>query len=856
MRRFEPRSYAALVNVGVVIADLLFVGLALLVTRQTLELRHAAARTDAQNLARLLETGLTSSFDRIDQCLQTVADEHRRIGAGVINGSDFEGLLARQKERTPDLLSLRVLGPEGATRAGSPLIDDPVSLADQDFFVALRDHPELELVVSRPVTGRIMRTPLLGFSRRLSGPDGSFQGVVTGTVALARLEELLSQVDVGKHGVISLRWQDLSLVAQRGVLGGAPVPVGDRRISPELEAIGAGQRTEATYRARAVYDGTWRTWSFRKVGRFPLFLNVGLAQNDYLAQWQRQTVVVWLLVAGVVALSVVAALYGRTAWRRRIRYERLLLERTERLRESEERFRTAFSTSPDPIGLTRLADGTMLMVNEGFTRMTGYREDEVLGRTSVELGLWEDPADREELAAALRRDGRVVNLEMRLRDRQGRTQRGLISARRIEMGGEALILILIRDITAWKAAEAERDRLQLEVQQAQRLEGIGRLAGGVAHDFNNLLTVILAAVEALRGEAKALGPRAREDLEQVEAAAERARDLTRQLLAFARKQVIAPIPLDLAQAVRASGKLLRRMLGEDVVLQLQLERDLWPVLADPAQLEQVIFNLAVNARDAMPGGGRLEISACNAEVRLPAEAGEGDRAAGQWVRLRVKDSGSGMTPEVRAHLFEPFFTTKGPGRGTGLGLATVHGIVAQSGGHIEVETEPGQGTLFDVYLPRAEGEPATARVAAPRPSTRTGSETLLLVEDDAMVRGVIVRVLTEAGYEVLVAEGGDAALELAARFAGPLHLVVTDVIMPGLSGPQVVRQLERLRPGLRALYVSGYTADAIAERGVLESGIEFLPKPFTAGALLERVRTLLDGREADPGLRPVATARP
>jgi PAS domain S-box-containing protein len=839
-------------------ADLLVAGLALLVTWQTLEHQHQAARTEGQNLARLLETGLASSFDRVDECLQTVVDEHELLAAGVLDARHVQGLLAVQKERTPDLLSLRVTGPDGVVRAGVPPSGGPRSLAGTEHFTALRDHPDLELYVSRPFVGPTSGLPLLAFSRHLSSLDGAFDGIVSGTMPVARLEELLSRVDVGPHGVISLRWQDLTLVAHRGVPGGAFLSAGDPRVSPELQAILAAGLDEASYTSRAPYDGQERAWSFRKVDRYPLYVNVGLAPADYLAQWRRQTAVVWSLVAGFVLLTLAAAAYGRAAWRRRMGDERLVLERTGRLRESEARFRAAFLTSPDPITLSRMSDGVFVMVNEGFTRVTGFGEDEALGRSASELGLWDDPADRERFVAALREGGHIENFEATLRSRAGQRTRGLLSARHLELGGEEMLLVLIRDITAWKAAEAERDRLQLEVQQAQRLEAIGRLAGGVAHDFNNLLTVILAAVEALRAEAGQLGRRAGEELEQVETAAERARDLTRQLLAFARKQVIAPIPLDLAHAIRSSAKLLRRMLGEDVVLRLEIEPGLWPVLCDPAQLEQVLFNLAVNARDAMPGGGRLEIAACNAEVWLPGAPEGGAGRAGQWVRLRVKDSGAGMGPEVRAHLFEPFFTTKGPGKGTGLGLATVHGIVAQSGGHIEVDTAPGQGTTFDVYLPRAEAAPEAVaeRPPALAPPARTGHETLLLVEDDPLVRGVMVSVLGGAGYEVLVAEAGGPALELAAGHPRPIHLVVTDVIMPGRSGPQVVEDLQRLRPGLRALYVSGYAADVIAERGVLESGIEFLPKPFTAGALLERVRALLDAQAADPGPRPAATARP
>jgi PAS domain S-box-containing protein len=544
--------------------------------------------------------------------------------------------------------------------------------------------------------------------------------------------------------------------------------------------------------------------------------------------------VVWFVVLAFLLLTAAVAWGGTPRWQR-AEFERLLVERTEHLRESEERFRIAFQTSPDSINLTRVADGRYVAVNEGFLRLTDFMEEEVLGRTSIELGIWVDPADRDRLIEAVRRDGFLENLEARFRGKNGKIILGLMSARRIVLQGEPLLLTITRDVGAWKAAEEERDRLQLQVLKAQRLEGIGRLAGGVAHDFNNLLTVILGCVESLRERVDA--PEPREDVEQISAAAGRARDLTRQLLAFARRQVIAPVPMDLASAVRDGEKLLRRLVGEDVALTVELEDGLWPILCDPAQLEQVLLNLVVNARDAMPSGGTLSIAARNAEAALPVDPGTGAPRAGQWVRLSVRDSGSGMTPEVQAHLFEPFFTTKAGGQGTGLGLATVHGIVAQSGGHLDVETAPGRGTCFDVYLPRA----AAAPVARPRPPAppggRSAGETLLVVEDDPLVRSVTVRALRAAGHPVLVAGTGAEAIALAARHPGRIDVVVSDVVMPGLSGPQLVKELRIARPGLRALFVSGYSQDAVAERGVL-GGVELLPKPFTSAALLERVRAL------------------
>jgi signal transduction histidine kinase/CheY-like chemotaxis protein len=384
---------------------------------------------------------------------------------------------------------------------------------------------------------------------------------------------------------------------------------------------------------------------------------------------------------------------------------------------------------------------------------------------------------------------------------------------------------------------AELARANALLAESQKLDGLGRLAGGIAHDFNNLLTVVLGCAEVLREDLRAGTVRA-EDVDEIRAAGERARDLTAQLLAFARRQVITPEPLDLNEVLRGTEKLLRRVLGEDVRLEPSLSAEVWPVRADRGQLEQVVLNLSVNARDAMPTGGRLAIETANVTV------GAGGTAQGippgDWVRLTVRDTGHGMTPEVRAHLFEPFFTTKPKGQGTGLGLATVYGIVKQSGGHVDVDSAEGAGTAVHVYLPRTAATAAPARPAPPPAATRGGSETVLVVEDDPHVREFTVRALRDGGYRVLVAPGGDAALETAAAEPSPIHLLLTDVVMPGVDGRALAERLARVRPALRVLYVSGYAESVIARHGVLAPGVDLLAKPFTPAALLGKVRAVLD----------------
>ncbi|BDG07296.1 PocR ligand-binding domain-containing protein [Anaeromyxobacter paludicola] len=505
-------------------------------------------------------------------------------------------------------------------------------------------------------------------------------------------------------------------------------------------------------------------------------------------------------------------------------------EASRSMAASEALLRTLTDASPDAVFL-KDRDGRWLFANPAALALLGRRPDEVLGRTDFEIfGPAEAVAiqalDREVME---RGEPRVVEEELRTPrgPRVFLTHKG--PYRDLE-GVVAGVVGNATDIT-------ERQRLEEQLRQAQRLESIGRLAGGVAHDFNNLLTVILGCTEAMRADARAGRPMLEEDLDQIQQAGDRARDLTRQLLAFARKQVIAPVCMDLNAAVTGAERLLARVLGEDIQLTVATADQPAPARCDPGQLEQVIMNLAVNARDAMPRGGSLTLETAS-DVRLPEDLARPGDPAHAWVRLRVSDTGCGMPPDVKSRLFEPFFTTKGRGQGTGLGLATVHGIVSQGGGRIRVESEPGRGSRFEIYLPRAE-EPLGEAASPPEAGASRGTESLLLIEDDSQVRAVTARVLRSAGYEVTVAANA-AEARAAFQQSERLDLVVSDVVMPGIDGKALVEELRGTRPGLRALFLSGYAEDVIAHRGVLEPGVEFLAKPFTAAALTARVRSLLD----------------
>jgi two-component system, cell cycle sensor histidine kinase and response regulator CckA len=505
------------------------------------------------------------------------------------------------------------------------------------------------------------------------------------------------------------------------------------------------------------------------------------------------------------------------------------------LERSEERFATLFRSSPLAISISEFASGRVIELNARFAELAGRTHEQVLGRTSLELGLWPNAAERDRAIAPLKQGGGVLNLEAHLRRENGELRDVLMSIERIGLAAETepVLATMLVDVT-------EHRQLEEQLRQSQKMEAVGRLAGGIAHDFNNILSLILGYGDLLRHQIPEGAPGHKRLLEILKAA-ERAADLTRQLLAFSRKQVLQPRILDLNAVVSSIDSMLRRMIGEDVTLQTSLAPDLGLVRADPGQLDQVLLNLAVNARDAMPNGGRLSLQTANADLDPSWAAEHEGGRPGPYVMLSMADSGMGMSPEVRLRIFEPFFTTKPAGAGTGLGLATVYGIVRQSEGHIWVYSEPGQGTVFKIYLPRvdSQGEP-TPIAASSQERGPLGTETVLVVEDEASLLRLTRELLDDLGYRVLEAPNGAAALELLERHPEPVHLLLSDTVMPGMNGRELAERVRALRPDVRVVLMSGYTDDAILRLGVSRDQVPFLQKPFTPGQLAMTLRLALD----------------
>jgi PAS domain S-box-containing protein len=503
----------------------------------------------------------------------------------------------------------------------------------------------------------------------------------------------------------------------------------------------------------------------------------------------------------------------------------------------EELFRLITESAADMIAVVSVS-GERLYNSPSYEKILGYTLKEIEGTEGFEQIHPEDREKVQKAAAEARRTGIGQSVEYRMRHKNGNwlVLESMASTIFDDEGVVEKLVIVNRDIT-------NRKQLEEQFRQVQKMEAVGRLSGGVAHDFNNMLGVIIGYGEVVQEGLDKVHP-LRDSVDEILKAGHRAASLTRQLLAFSRQQVLDPKVLDLNTVVKDMGKMLKRLIGEDVELRTDFDTALARVRADESQIEQVILNLAINARDAMPQGGKLTLATSNFHMdekfirRYPFPVNVGD-----YILLRVSDNGSGMDARTKARIFEPFFTTKEKGKGTGLGLSMVYGIIKQSNGYIDVSSEPGAGTAFDIYLPKVD-QAVDASASATPSATLRGSETVLLVEDDSSLRALAVHMLETCGYSVLEASSASVALEISRQPDVHIHLLVTDVVMPGMSGRVLAEQLLAQSPHIVVLYISGYTGQTVGAHGVLAEGSYFLPKPFTREALARKVREVLDRKMA------------
>jgi len=562
-----------------------------------------------------------------------------------------------------------------------------------------------------------------------------------------------------------------------------------------------------------------------------------LSALDRVPSWSRETIDTAMAFYAEIARMISSLSYSKIKLSRALSQQEAVLRR---LAESEETHRTLVECLPD-IVMRFDRDGRHLFVSENVNEVVDFQSSQFIGKTHRELGFPEEQCRFwEESIQRVFDTGLPLETEFSFEGRQGLVIHNW--RLRPELDAEGTIrsaLSVSRDITDRKIAEQEHERLSNQLLQSQKMESIGRLAGGVAHDFNNKLGVILGFVQMILADMEPQNP-IYENLEEVQNAAKGAADLTRQLLAFARKQTIAPKELDFNETIAGMLKMLRRLIGEDIDLTWQPDTNLWPVKMDPAQIDQILANLAVNARDSIDGVGKVNIETKN-RVLDDAYCAKRDGATpGEFVMLAVSDNGCGMEKTIVDQIFEPFFTTKGIGKGTGLGLSMVYGIVKQNDGFIGVYSEPEKGTTFKIYIPRYQGGPTLKTVAGLEETPRGDGETILLVEDDPGVLRMARMMLERLGYAVLTANGPREAMEIAGEHSGGIHLLMTDVVMPQMGGKDLAERVMKIRPETGILFMSGYTANAIAHHGILDEGVNFIEKPFMSDRLARKVRAVLD----------------
>ena len=559
--------------------------------------------------------------------------------------------------------------------------------------------------------------------------------------------------------------------------------------------------------------------------------------NEPFSFYRKYSSLVWSTALTITVLSGLVLLLVMNVFQRRRAILRLTATEAA-LRESEQRFARAFSESPVGMAIRSLEDDRYIEINNRALNMLGYSREEIIGNSVKKIGVMSE-ADVQENRRLLQSTKGLRDREIEFRHKNGSLVLCSYSAHTVRIGGQDCVLSIILDISEHKRAEAEREKLQSQLNQIQKMESVGRLAGGVAHDFNNMLTAVQINATMARESLPPDSPLI-ESLDEILLCTQRSADLTRQLLAFARKQTIAPKVLDLNETVSGMLKMLQRLIGEDIELSWRPAAQLWAVNIDPSQVDQILANLCVNARDAIGGVGKVTIETRNTSFDEDFCSSHTGHLPGEYVMLAVSDDGCGMDKEVFGHLFEPFFTTKEIGRGTGLGLATVYGIVKQNHAFINVYSEPGHGTTFKVYIPRhAHQAPQPVKAGSVQLASR-GHETILVVEDEAMILRIAQRTLVNLGYTVLAASSPEEAIRLAQEYGQTIHLLMTDVVMPEMNGLDLSKRIVLHHPQIRRLFMSGYTADVIAHQGVLSEGLHFISKPFSIQELSKKVRAALD----------------
>ncbi|MEP6619478.1 MAG: ATP-binding protein [bacterium] len=834
------------------------------------EARERAEQVALQ-LARRITTRVDDHLSVVEASLLTLSQIVRTDANGQASNDALLTSVSNQLgPRFRQVLVADTLGRTIGLSNAAPGFNRP-NVGDRKYFRDALTSPTI--VVGEVVMGRISHEYTIGIGRVVLGRDGRPRGVVAASTTLEQLRLLLIPLDLPPGAVITL-------IDEHGIVLARSIE-GKKWVSKDVSSLPSIRATMAEgegVRELSGIDGVTRLSGYATAARVPWHVYVGIPNEIALAQVNERNTralllglasliasigLAWLLarrIAGpVIALTSDANAFaaGELAHRSNVNvggelgqlaatFNRMafaLQRRRNELSESERRYRTLFDTLPMSMWVYDVDSLHYLAVNQAAIDRYGYSREEFLAMTLVDLR----PAEDVENFRVTVND--AVGVRMRSRRYRHQTKSGELLE--VEISSDDLIdgygttrLVVAIDVTERLRTEEALRASQEQLRQSQKMEAVGSLAGGIAHDFNNLLTGILGYCD-LALEAIPEGTEANDDVKEIRRAGQRAAELTHQLLAFSRRQMLKPMVFGLNGAVEGTERILRRLISESITLEIDLASPSPFVRADPSQVEQVILNLAVNARDAMPRGGQLILSI--AEISLAHERAVvgGTLAAGTYASLTVRDTGTGIPMDIRDRLFEPFFTTKERGRGTGLGLATVYGIVQQSGGGIEVESEVGVGSVFTVYFPSVSGQEEAVVVHRGHQPSARGQGTVLLAEDDDAVRAIARTTLERVGYHVLSACDGPTALALAEAYEAPIHLLLTDVIMPGMNGRELAERLSLQRPGLPVLFVSGYTDNVLADHGLPAMETVLLDKPFTPATLTTAVAALLNATDEE-----------
>ncbi len=799
-----------------------------------------SAQRETDNLARSIAQHGTRTIGESDRVLRVLMDDIASDFAEDFSDLQrLQDLLMLRLTTAPELRTLSIVDVNGTVIASSAdLPSTPVSVADRFYFNLHRDSPALGLILGPPVPGRLTGTPVITLSRRMEFADGSFRGVIVAGLDPSYFAEFYQAIDLGPRSEIALLDTEGRLFVG-GPSSGQPGHIVSWPLLQQVLAGGNGGTVAGSgFQGRGDY-----IFAYRRLADYPMLAVVGLDREAMLSSWGAGEI--WRLglvtMLGLGLLALTAALIrsiGQIYESRRVAHSRA----------------QALATVIDSI-----SDGLMLIDAEGRVLLQNPKAVEIFGGPTWRIGLDHQPTgttitrlngvtplpdDERPLQRALQ--GEAVDQQLYLVRRSGDAAVTVVSGSsrpvRDTRGQVIGAVALLRDVT-------QQRQLDERARTTQRLEALGQLTGGVAHDFNNLLTVITGSAEELLSAHK--DEATRHSLAQmILETAERGSHLTRHLLSFARQQTLAPRPLDVNEQLQGLQGLLVRSLGSTIDIQLKLDPDLWPAQADASQLETAVINLAVNARDAMPGGGKLVIATQRTAIqpgkqRAPADsfgAPPPDVKPGEYVTISVADAGQGMLPEVARRAFDPFFTTKDVGKGTGLGLSMVYGFAQQSGGFVTLETRPGAGTTVYLHLPRAAGLRKVARPPAPAPAQAAPAtdERILLVEDDVAVRRLVEEQLVTLGYRVTTAEDGRTALGILAG-KDKFELMLTDLVMPnGVDGLTLAQEARRLRPDLKIVLATGIADHASLLDRKPDASIRILPKPFRGRQLARLLRELLD----------------